>query len=183
MATPLSIVSAHTPWTEHQAASAHAAAEREITARFRRLNVTFQSCTAIAAAFHGLSFLAGHDQLKVSPLVLLGCGVAFAIPAIKTATHPTAAKSNLRRWEIDAGYIPLTPRQLTLLNANTTGGTDDASRAAQAWLAMGLTLRQRDLVPLREARHLAGLPFPQWEIDEITYVVDGKPTFAEQPAC
>jgi len=182
MATPLSIVSAHAPWTDHQAASAHAAAEREITARFRRLNLTFQSCTAIATAFLGLSFLAGHDQLKVSPLLLLGCGVAFAIPAIKTATHPSAAKSQLRRWEIDAGYIPLTSRQLSLLNANTAGAADEASLAAQAWLGMGLTLRQRDLVPLRNARHAAGLPFPEWEIDEIGYVIDGKPSFEEQPA-
>lgn len=183
MATSLSVVSSHAPWTDAQARAAHASAEREITARFRRLNRTFQVCTAVAAGFLCLSFLASHDQLKASPLLMLGLGVAFAIPAIKTATHPTAARSQLRRWEIDAGYIPLTTRQLSLLTANTASGTDDASLAAQAWLAMGITLRQRDLVPLREARHLAGLPFPEWEIDEISYVVDGKPTFAEQPAC
>lgn len=180
MPTPLSIVAAHKPWSDSEALSIRANAEAEITARVRRLNITFQLCTAIATVFLVLSFLASQDQFNASPLLMLGIGVAFAIPALKTAQHPSALQSNLRRWEIENGYIPLTALQLSLLQSTTASGNDDASLAAQAWMRMDtVTLRQRDLVPLREARRVAGIPFPEWSIDEIGYLVDGKPTFEE----
>lgn len=181
-ATPMSILAAHSPWTELQALTVRQSADHEIRARVRRLQSTFQGCTAIATLFLALSALAHAGEVQLPPFVLLAAGVAFAIPAIRTATRQSNDASSLRRWEIEAGFLPLTERQLTLLRATVAGGTDEASLAATAWLAMGYTLRQRDLAPLREARHLRGLPFPHWEIDEIGYVVDGTPQFAEAAA-
>lgn len=112
-------------------------------------------------------------------LLLLGAGAAFAIPAIQTATKQSHKDTLIRRWEIENGFLPLTERQMSLLLSTTAHGSDAASHATRTWLSMGYSLRQRDLEPLRKARQIEGLSFPEWVIDEVSYVIEGRTDLTE----
>jgi len=200
MDTTFNRLTAHTPWTDSQAARFRAAAYRDISRRSRLIRSAFHVLFAISSFLLAMGLFAGGGYIATPALSLavvfpavadvpgftyFSLSVPLALLAFKLGTAQTDFPILLRRWEIEAGDIPLSQAQIGQLRLafHPDDRTNAAGHAFRLWDATGVALRLRDARLLHAYCLAHDFKLPAFDIDHVAYVVDGDLRFIEpQPA-